>query len=116
MRCGAGCGSSRCRSTMRERAARRRPRSRFAPVALLHGQGHARAASSACFRRDVAPLEERPRDDPASRVSIAGAVASLMLILVVFELIRGRRLKERYALLWLATGSCSSSSRSGARA
>ena len=38
------------------------------------------------------------------RVSILGAAASLILILVVLELIRGRRLKERYALLWLATG------------
>ena len=38
------------------------------------------------------------------RVSTAGAIASLLLILVVLELIRGRRLKERYALLWLATG------------
>ena len=39
------------------------------------------------------------------RVSIVGVVASLLLILVVLELIRGRRLKERYALLWLATGA-----------
>ena len=38
------------------------------------------------------------------RVSIAGVIASVLLILVVLELIRGRRLKERYALLWLATG------------
>ena len=38
------------------------------------------------------------------RVSIVGAIASLLLILVVLELVRGRRLKERYALLWLATG------------
>ena len=38
------------------------------------------------------------------RVTIVGVVASLLLILVVLELIRGRRLKERYALLWLATG------------
>jgi hypothetical protein len=37
-------------------------------------------------------------------VSIAGVVASLLLVLVVLELIRKRRLKERYALLWLATG------------
>lgn len=37
-------------------------------------------------------------------ISIAAVVASLLLILVVLELIRGRRLKERYALLWLATG------------
>jgi hypothetical protein len=38
------------------------------------------------------------------RVSIAAAVASLLLLLVVFELIRSRRLRERYALLWLLTG------------
>lgn len=38
------------------------------------------------------------------RVTIAAAVASALLLLVVLELIRGRRLKERYALLWLATG------------
>ena len=39
------------------------------------------------------------------RVSIAAAVASILLLLVVFELIRSRRLRERYALLWLLTGS-----------
>ena len=39
------------------------------------------------------------------RVSIAASVASVLLLLVVLELIRGRRLKERYALLWLATGA-----------
>jgi hypothetical protein len=38
------------------------------------------------------------------RVSIVGAIASILLILVVLELVRGRRLKERYALLWLVTG------------
>ena len=38
------------------------------------------------------------------RVSIAAAAASIVLILVVLELIRSRRLRERYALLWLATG------------
>jgi len=37
-------------------------------------------------------------------VSIAGAVASFLLVLVVLELIRSKRLRERYALLWLATG------------
>ena len=39
------------------------------------------------------------------RASVAGAIASIILILVVVELVRGRRLKERYALLWLATGA-----------
>jgi hypothetical protein len=37
-------------------------------------------------------------------VSIAGAIASFALVLIVLELIRSRRLRERYALLWLATG------------
>jgi Uncharacterized conserved protein (DUF2304) len=38
------------------------------------------------------------------RVSIVASIASILLILVVLELIRSRRLRERYALLWLATG------------
>ena len=38
------------------------------------------------------------------RVSLAAAAASIVLIIVVLELIRSRRLRERYALLWLATG------------
>jgi hypothetical protein len=39
------------------------------------------------------------------KVSIAASIASAVLILVVFELIRSRRLRERYALLWLLTGA-----------
>jgi hypothetical protein len=38
------------------------------------------------------------------RISIAAGVGAALLILLVLELIRGRRLKERYALLWLVTG------------
>ena len=38
------------------------------------------------------------------RISIAATIASILLLLVVFELIRSRRLRERYALLWVATG------------
>lgn len=38
------------------------------------------------------------------RVSIVAAIASVLLIAVILELIRSRRLRERYALLWLATG------------
>ena len=38
------------------------------------------------------------------RVSVAAAIAAGILLLVVFELIRSRRLQERYALLWLLTG------------
>ena len=39
------------------------------------------------------------------RVSVAAAIASVLLLLVVVELIRSRRLRERYALLWLLTGA-----------
>ena len=39
------------------------------------------------------------------RVSIAAAIASILLLLVVLELIRSRRVRERYALLWLLTGA-----------
>jgi hypothetical protein len=39
------------------------------------------------------------------RVSVVAALASLVLLLVVFELIRSRRLRERYALLWLLTAT-----------
>jgi hypothetical protein len=38
------------------------------------------------------------------RVSIAAGAAAIILLLVILELIRSRRLQERYALLWLITG------------
>jgi hypothetical protein len=38
------------------------------------------------------------------RVSIFAAVAAAILLVIVFELMRSRRLQERYALLWLLTG------------
>jgi cell division protein FtsW (lipid II flippase) len=38
------------------------------------------------------------------KITIAATIASIILLLVVFELIRSRRLRERYALLWLLTG------------
>jgi cell division protein FtsW (lipid II flippase) len=38
------------------------------------------------------------------KVSLVAAAASLLLLVIVFELIRSRRLRERYALLWLLTG------------
>ena len=37
-------------------------------------------------------------------VSVVAAIASILLLVVILELIRSRRLQERYALLWLATG------------
>ncbi len=37
-------------------------------------------------------------------MSIVAGIASLLLLAVIFELIRSRRLRERYALLWLLTG------------
>jgi hypothetical protein len=38
------------------------------------------------------------------RVAVVAAIASALFLLVIFELIRSRRLQERYALLWLVTG------------
>ncbi len=39
------------------------------------------------------------------RISIAAAIAAAILLFVILELIRSRRLQERYALLWLLTGT-----------
>jgi hypothetical protein len=39
------------------------------------------------------------------RVAIVASVAAILFLLVIFELIRSRRLQERYALLWLVTGA-----------
>ena len=39
-----------------------------------------------------------------SRVQIVAILGALALLLVVLELVRRRRLLERYALLWLAAG------------
>jgi hypothetical protein len=36
-------------------------------------------------------------------ITLIAAIASLVLLGVVFELIRSRRLRERYALVWLVT-------------
>ena len=38
------------------------------------------------------------------RVSVFAAIAALILLAVIFELIRSRRLHERYAIMWLLTG------------
>ena len=37
-------------------------------------------------------------------VAIAGALSSFLLVVFVLDLIRKRRLRERYAMLWLLTG------------
>jgi len=39
------------------------------------------------------------------RVSLAAAAAAIVLLAVIFELIRRRRLQERYALMWIVTGT-----------
>ena len=38
------------------------------------------------------------------RVAIVASIAAVLFLIVIFELIRSRRLQERYALLWLITG------------
>ena len=61
------------------------------------------SARSAAARRRWRTHDPRVAGTPL-KVSIAATAASLLLLLVVFELIRSRRLRERYALLWLLTG------------
>jgi hypothetical protein len=39
------------------------------------------------------------------RVAVVASLAVLVFLVVIFELIRRRRLQERYALLWLLTGA-----------
>ncbi len=38
------------------------------------------------------------------RISIVAALGAAVLLVLILELIRSRRLQERYALLWLLTG------------
>jgi hypothetical protein len=38
------------------------------------------------------------------RVSVVAAIAAVVLLVIILELIRSRRLQERYAVLWLITG------------
>jgi hypothetical protein len=38
------------------------------------------------------------------RISLLASIAALAFLVIIFELIRRRRLEERYALLWLLTG------------
>ncbi len=74
-----------------------------AALDLLHDESAARD-----LRRPLSPLRRPAREGATTMtplpVSIASAVASFLLLVVVFELIRSRRLRERYALLWLLTG------------
>jgi hypothetical protein len=40
-----------------------------------------------------------------TRITLVSLIATVVLLLLVLELVRRRRLQERYSLLWLATGS-----------
>ena len=68
---------------------------------LLRVQGDARPP-----RGDGAAVRGAVGGAPVTpvRISIAAGVGAALLLLIILELIRGRRLKERYALLWLVTG------------
>jgi hypothetical protein len=39
------------------------------------------------------------------RISIVAAIVACLLLFAILELIRSRRLQERYAMLWLLTGA-----------
>ena len=71
-----------------------------ASVGVLHGQGAARPLHRALSQ----VLDRAGGTMTPFRVSIAAGAAAIILLLVILELIRSRRLQERYALLWLLTG------------
>ena len=82
---------------MRERAAGR------SSIGALRSIYYMVKVLLALFVGAVPPQRRAPGggdDDPAHRLD-RRAVASVLLVLVVLELIRRRRLRERYALLWL---------------
>ena len=95
----AAAGGARHDARARRAAARRstRARSIYYMVKVLL------AIFVGLFRRNVVPLEDELSDARSRSRSPARSRRSLLL-LVVFELIRSRRLRERYALLWLLTG------------
>src|SRR4029450_12345525 len=68
---------------------------------LLHAQGATRA-----LRRPLPSLSNTTGGSSMTplRISIFASVAAVLLLFVIFELIRSRRLQERYAMLWLLTG------------
>jgi hypothetical protein len=39
-----------------------------------------------------------------TRITLVSLIATVVLLVLVLELVRRRRLQERYSLLWLATG------------
>src|SRR5262249_33090001 len=73
----------------------------FAAIDLLLDQGAGRG-----FCRHLPAQRIRTEGGLMTplRVSIFAAVAAAILLVIVFELMRSRRLQERYALLWLLTG------------
>ena len=98
-RAGTGCACSRCRCGCAS-ASTAAPRSRRC--------ARSTTSSRCCWRSSSASSAATPcrwrRRDARSASRSSASIASILLILVVLELIRSRRLRERYALLWLATG------------
>ena len=102
-----GSTAARCRCSMRERTVGPLV-DRLDAVGLLHDQGAAGRASSGCCARGPTSTPATTRPSPrstrsdgrrASRSSRSSSTGGLFFL--VFELVRRRRLMERYALLWL---------------
>ena len=87
------------------RGPRRHARARRGPL-VHHGRAISVYYSPRCSSRSSSGYFRAPRRS-GGRVTrprlVVAALVSLALLVVVFELIRSRRLRERYALLWLLT-------------
>ncbi|MFO1492729.1 MAG: DUF2304 domain-containing protein [Kiritimatiellia bacterium] len=66
--------------------------------------GAAAAVTMLCFALDPPLIHALGRLGYLTRIRILMAVFSAVVLLVTFESIRVSRLRERYALLWVATG------------
>lgn len=52
----------------------------------------------------IANVTEYGDDFPGWRIQAIAIAGSVFLLYLIFDLVRRRRLQEKYALLWLATG------------
>ncbi len=73
-------------------------------VGLLHAQGHPGVVDGA------AATSREARQRALTRITLVSLIVAFVLLLFVLELVRRRRLQERYSVLWLrdrAACSCS---------
>ena len=91
---------------------RTRPADFITGVSLFHASAAGRQGGSPAGRFTLPPfsieylqqfIEIPPKEGQLNRIQIVGLVVGGFLALVIFQLIRKKKLKEQYSLLWFAT-------------